>query len=122
MSGYNLTRTIPVEDGYDIVVAGGGPAGVAAAVSAGRLGLKVLLVEALGCLGGLGTSGMVAAFGPMSDGVRRLAKGFIGEVVDRMYERGWFRPGITPERWTATYNRWAQYNPEGLKVIYDEFV
>lgn len=41
---------------YDLVVAGGGPAGFAAAVSAARGGLKTLLVEAGGCLGGVSTS------------------------------------------------------------------
>lgn len=122
MNQFLLKRKIPVEQGYDIVVAGGGPAGVAAAVCAGRLGRKVLLIEAMGCLGGMGTSGLVSAFGPMSDGIRQLAKGFIGEVVERMYERGWMEYGVTPEAWTSSYMRWTQYNPEGLKIIYDEFI
>ena len=42
---YHLTREIPAEEGFDLVVAGGGPAGTAAAVCAARLGAKVLLVE-----------------------------------------------------------------------------
>jgi flavin-dependent dehydrogenase len=46
MSMYTLSRNIPSEDGYDILVAGGGPAGTAAAVCASRLGARVLLVEA----------------------------------------------------------------------------
>lgn len=89
MENFTLTRSIPVEDGFDVLVAGGGPAGVAAAVAAGRLGRKVLLIEAMDCLGGMGTSGMVAAFGPMSDGQRQLTRGIIGEVVSRMYAKGW---------------------------------
>jgi hypothetical protein len=122
MDEFTLKRTIPMEDEYDVIVAGGGPAGVAAAVTAQRMGRRVLLAEAMGCLGGLGTSGMVGAFGPMSDGVRRLARGFIGEVVDRMYERGWIREGLTPELWNAIYMKWTAYNCEGLKIIYDEFI
>ena len=49
MQTYRLTRDVPVEDGYDVLVAGGGPAGSAAAICAARLGAKVLLVEATGC-------------------------------------------------------------------------
>ncbi len=70
METYRLTRDIPVEDRYDVVVAGGGPGGSAAAVCAARLGAKVLLAEATGCLGGMGTSGLVSSFGPVSDGER----------------------------------------------------
>ena len=44
---------------YDVIVAGGGPAGVAAAVSAARLGAKTALIERFGILGGMLTSGMV---------------------------------------------------------------
>ena len=59
MPTFRLVRDIPIEDGYDLVVAGGGPAGSAAAICAARLGARVLLVEATGCLGGMGTSGLV---------------------------------------------------------------
>ena len=44
---------------YDVIVAGGGPAGVAAAVSAARLGAKTAIVERFGILGGMLTSGQV---------------------------------------------------------------
>lgn len=44
---------------YDVVVAGGGPAGIAAAVSAARLGAKTVLIERFGVLGGMMTSGHV---------------------------------------------------------------
>ena len=58
-STYQLSRSIASDAEYDLVVAGGGPAGTAAAVCAARLGLKVLLAEATGCLGGIGdTCGM----------------------------------------------------------------
>ena len=40
MSTYRITRDIPLDESYDILVAGGGPAGTAAAVSAARLGAK----------------------------------------------------------------------------------
>ena len=46
----------------DLVVAGGGPAGVAAAIAAARLGADVLLVERYGFLGGMATAGFVFPF------------------------------------------------------------
>lgn len=42
---------------YDVLVAGGGPAGIGAAVAAARGGAKTLLIESMGCVGGTGTIG-----------------------------------------------------------------
>ena len=43
---------------YDVIVCGGGPAGIAAAYSAALLGVKVVLLEQYGFLGGMATSGL----------------------------------------------------------------
>ena len=43
----------PYPNEYDVIVAGGGPAGIAAAVSAARLGAKTALIERYGILGGM---------------------------------------------------------------------
>lgn len=118
---YTLTRNIPVEDGYDLVVAGGGPAGAAAAICAARLGAKVLLAEATGCLGGMGTSGLVTAFDPMADGERMLVGGFMREVVEALYSRGFLRPDIDPDSWRKHFHVWTPFNAEGLKLLLDEF-
>ena len=120
-STYKLVRTIPVEEGYDIVVAGGGPAGTAAAVCAARLGAKVLLLEATGCLGGMGTSGLVTSFNPMADGYRMIVGGFMREVVETMYRRGFLKPGIDPNTWRRDFHKWTPFQPEGLKLVLDEF-
>jgi hypothetical protein len=57
----NFTRNIPLlAADYDVVVCGGGPAGTAAAIAAGRGGAKTLLVESQGQLGGMATSGLVS--------------------------------------------------------------
>ena len=121
-TSYEFKQSIPAEAGYDLVVAGGGPAGTAAAVCAARLGLKVLLVEATGCLGGMGTSGMVASFGPVSDGQRMLVGGFMKELLETMWAQGAFAPQVVPEFLNAQHNRWVPFKPEHLKRILDDFV
>ena len=113
-------REIPVEDGYDLVVAGGGPAGVAAAISAGRLGLKVLLAEATGCLGGTGTSGLVTAFDPMADGERMLVGGIMREIVETLHSRGGLAPHVTPDFYNRKFHCWTPFNAEALKILLDD--
>ena len=122
MSTYQLKREIPVDESYDILVAGGGPAGAAAAVCAARLGAKVLLAEATGCLGGMGTSGLVSTFGPVSDGKRMLVGGFMKELVESMHQRGALGPHVVPEFLYSQLNRWVPFKPEMLKRILDEMV
>ena len=122
MTNYTFQREIPVEEGYDLLIAGGGPAGTAAAVCASRLGANVLLVEATGCLGGMGTSGLVNAFDPMADGERMLVGGFMRELVETMYERGFLAPQVTPDFWLKEYHRWTPFRCEGLKLVLDLFV
>jgi hypothetical protein len=120
MKTFTLHREIPAEEGYDILVAGGGPAGSAAAICAARLGAKVVLVEATGCLGGMGTSGLVNAFDPMADGERMLVGGFMREVVETMHKRGFLSPQVTPEFWLKRYHCWTPFRCEGLKLVLDE--
>ena len=117
---YRLTRDIPLETGYDLVVAGGGPAGTAAAVCAARLGAKVLLVEATGCLGGMGTSGLVTAFDPMANGERMLVGGLMREVVTTMHKRGFLAPQVTEAYYAKRYNCWTPFRVEGYKLVLDE--
>jgi hypothetical protein len=121
METIKLTRDIKVLDGYDVLVAGGGPAGSAAAICAGRLGARVLLVEASGCLGGMCTAGLVTNFGPMSDGKRPLVGGFTRELIETLYTRDMLGPDVTPSYWMADYNRKIQFKPEGLKRVLDEY-
>ena len=74
---------------FDLIVVGGGLTGVAAAVSAAREGLRVLLVEASGCLGGAMTVNMVYPFmrfwtkDPESGEVRDLSAGIFTEMNKR---------------------------------------
>ena len=84
---YNLES----KGSYDVIVAGGGVAGVAAALTANQRGLKVLLIEKSCVLGGLATMGLVNLFVPMCNGRGRqiifgLADKWIDECVKYGYE------------------------------------
>ena len=68
MSTVTYTKTLPIKKTYDVIVAGGGVAGVAAAVSAAKRGCSTLLLEKSNILGGLGTLGLVNLFVPMCNG------------------------------------------------------
>jgi FAD-dependent oxidoreductase family protein len=120
MASFSLKREIPVETGYDVIVVGGGPAGVAAAVAAGRAGAKVALLEATGCLGGMGTSGLVTAFDGMADGASPLVGGIMREIVETLYDRGWLPSHVQPKRWRKMLLCPTPFRPEPLKVLLDE--
>jgi len=62
-------RKTPVVDEVDVLVCGGGVAGVAAAVAAARNGAEVLLIERYGFLGGLATGGLVITTPPLNNGI-----------------------------------------------------
>ncbi len=80
----NYQKQIPVRIEVDIFVAGGGPAGIAAALAAIREGHSVFLAEGQACLGGMGTAGMVPAFMTFDDGIHFLADGIGREVLDNL--------------------------------------
>lgn len=62
-------KTVPATSKeYDVIVAGGGPGGISAALSAARHGAKVLLIEKRELLGGLATAGLVVYYPPLDDG------------------------------------------------------
>lgn len=84
-----VSREVPLKATVDVFVAGGGPAGVAAAVSAAQTGARVFLVESQGACGGMSTSGLVPVFMGFGDGVNTLSAGFATQVRTRLSaERG----------------------------------
>ncbi|MBB6674638.1 FAD-dependent oxidoreductase [Cohnella nanjingensis] len=73
----------------DVVVVGGGPAGIAAAVAAGRLGARTVLVERYGFVGGMSTAAMVYPWMTFhADSGEQVIQGIAQEIVDRLIERG----------------------------------
>lgn len=82
---------------YDVIVAGGGVAGCAAALSAVREGKSVLLIEKTLTFGGLGTIGLINFFVPMCNGRgKAITKGMCAEFVELSKKYGW---AFTTEEW-----------------------
>lgn len=72
---------------YNVIVAGGGIAGIAAAVKAARTGAKTLLIEQYGFTGGSATAGMVSPFMKHTVHGIPLTKGIFQELEDGMIRR-----------------------------------
>ena len=82
-------RRTPVRHETEVLVVGGGSAGVAAAVAAARNGADVLLVERYGYLGGLATGGLIILLLTLDDGRGRQAvAGLCQELTERLAQRG----------------------------------
>jgi hypothetical protein len=80
-------RQTPVRGEYDVVVLGGGPAGIAAAVAAARAGRKTLLVERYGFLGGMGTAAGVTNFCGLHANVHGEIRQVVHGVADDLLQR-----------------------------------
>jgi hypothetical protein len=127
-------RRIPVLDEAAVLVCGGGPAGVAAAVAAARAGQRTVLVENQICLGGMATAGMVNRLGPYHDQREIILGGIPWELLRALIDRGLAQePEICPPAAWKAWSReqrlrrrshpyWLVFDPEGMKVLLDELV
>jgi hypothetical protein len=93
-----------------VLVVGGGPAGIAAAVAAAREGARTLLIERYGFLGGMATAGLVNPFMGWHANGRPLVAGIFQEVLDRMAAVGGFGAERAP----------TAFDPEALKLVADQ--
>ena len=104
------TKPLEIYDKAEIIVAGGGPSGVAAAVCAARQGKKVILLEQSGSLGGSSILSMVAELMNFDDGCNFISRGIGEEVFQKLH--------LQNERKREWYN--VRY--EELKRVYDDMV
>jgi ribulose 1,5-bisphosphate synthetase/thiazole synthase len=104
-------RRLPVLDEADVLVIGGGPGGIGAAVGAARSGARTILVERSGTLGGMWTSGILGAIMPSP-----FVKGIFAEIeAEFVKRRAWYQ-------WGAQAGHGGTFDPEIAKLILDELV
>lgn len=132
-------RKIEIKNECEVLVAGGGIAGIAAALSAARAGAKVILLEREYILGGLATAGLITIYLPLCDGeghqvsfgiCEELLKLSIKHGAEAEYPKAWLENGTEEEK--ARGQRFqVRYNPhifailaeqllrsEGVKILY----
>lgn len=136
---HEAARDIPVFAETDVLVVGGGPAGTAAAISAGRLGAEVMLVERYNHLGGLSTGGLVIWIDRMSDWTgKQVIAGVAREFMERLPKDAVMGPSRSDwgSKDTVTTGYWKQrtaafkgivtwsptIDPEALKTLSMEMV
>lgn len=129
--GYdNTLKESDIKDAYQtqLLVVGGGPSGVCAAIAAARMGIKTLLVDSGNCLGGTGTKGLVGPFMTCYDaaGEKMIIKGLFEEVVNQLVERGGalhpkdIRQGTEFTAWISSgHDHCTPFDPEILKIVYE---
>ena len=114
---------------FDVVVVGGGPAGVCAAIAAARNGAKTLIVEQGNCLGGMATQGLVGPFMTCYDksGKTQIVRGLFEEIVSEMVRRGGaihprgVRAGTAYTAWIVRgHDHVTPFDSETLKFVLDD--
>lgn len=112
-------REVPVVAQADVVVVGGGPGGLPAAIAAARHGADVLLIERYGFLGGLATAGLVAPIlGHTASGSSTpIVAGLLREFAERMHALDG-----APSWEESARERCIRFDAEAFKRVADEMV
>lgn len=131
MSEFIYTNNIPDTIESEVVVVGGGPAGLCAALAAARTGAKVILVEKNAFCGGMATAGMVAPFMTCYDsgGDKMLIRGIFEELVERLIAVGGaIHPSKVESKTAFTsyidkgHVHVTPFKAESLKIVADEML
>lgn len=109
-------REVPIVEEADVVVCGGGPAGVAAAMAAARGGARTRLLELHGCLGGIWTAGLLSW---IIDA--RGKRGFIQELYAELERRGMASGRAAHDPKDVETFRDFSCDAEALKLVLEEF-
>jgi hypothetical protein len=126
LSGVTITepsRETPVYGEFDVVVVGGGPAGIMAAAAAARAGCSTLLIERYGFLGGAGTAGGLSTFCGLHARTYgadvRVIRGLADELLDRLVKLD----GLNAPHLTIADGIAAQaFDISAYKIAADELV
>ncbi|GAB1416123.1 FAD-dependent oxidoreductase [Paludibacter sp.] len=103
---------------FDLIVCGGGPSGVTAAIKAARQGVRTLLIERYGFCGGMATAALVNPFSgheyTTADGTKNgsLIGGLFKEIIQNLNDKGGYGSVLSP----------AAFDEEMLKLIYDQML
>ena len=124
-----LEKQLNMNECFDVVVIGGGIAGVASALSAARENKKVVLIEKQCILGGLATSGLIAIYLPICDGLgHQISFGISEELLklsiqmgcQRKYPKAWLEDGSLEEKTKQRFE--AQYNPNYFALLLEKLL
>jgi glycine/D-amino acid oxidase-like deaminating enzyme len=136
-------QQVPIIGRSDVLVVGGGSAGLSAAIAAKRQGADVILVERYGYLGGLASGGLIVLLLTLDDGAgKQVIGGLCQELVDRLQQRNacFYPPrgewGDPSDALVQQYQRWGlvwgsaphkvrysvAYDPEEFKFVANAWV
>ena len=110
-------QRIPVEVEADVLVCGGGCAGIAASVSAARRGVSVCLLERWPSVGGMATNALVTGW-HRSDREKMVILGLVEESAERAARSGWIVQD--PKYPYAHETHW--FDPEGMRIVWQRML
>lgn len=123
---FEKAKEIPVRGHYDVIVAGGGTAGFAAAIAAARRGSKTLVVERMACLGGQITAGIMGIICDINDQEKIIIKGIPLEFVNDLWDRGGInkrdKENKPVNERDFTKAEFINYDPEIAKGLVNDYI